>query len=366
MLSVAAGLRVASGVLPAVLPTAQGRARPVPGLLARGQSAPPGRGGPLSPLLPWLAAACAGMARASQCRSASRIDSHLHIWSPDTENYPFDTPPPEHLNTDGRATSENFVKLMDEAEVDRAIIVQPINYGQDYRYLTAAMDAYGGRLLGVFVADPTVPAEEAAAWIQQRKESHAGWVGVRFNPYKWPESSSDGMADAVGKAMFAEAGRLGLVVGFMPFKGLSRHMVEIEALLESSPSTKVLIDHWGFFLQPATGHGDDRSIDEKSWEGLLKLASYPQVCVKLSALFRVAQDPFPFTSLSSRLEQLLKAFGSERLLWGSDFPYVTEHTEYGPATRVLEQWPAWEALGEDGRANILAGTASRLYGLEEA
>merc|ERR550525_252052 len=118
----------------------------------------------------------------------------------------------------------------------------------------------------------------------------------------------------------------------MPFKGLSRHIVEVEALLQSSPETKVLIDHWGFFMQPATGFGDDRAVDEKSWECLLRLSSYPQVCVKVSALFRVAKDPWPFASNSGRLAQLLEAFGSERLLWGSDFPYATEHTEYGPAS----------------------------------
>jgi len=31
----------------------------------------------------------------------------------------------------------------------------------------------------------------------------------------------------------------------------------------------------GFFLQPATGFGE-RSFDEASWSGLLKLSQYPQ------------------------------------------------------------------------------------------
>lgn len=61
-------------------------------------------------------------------------------------------------------------------------------------------------------------------------------VGVRFNPYKWPEGSK--MSDSVGKALppglethsragmavplrFRKAGELKLPVGIMPFKGLS-------------------------------------------------------------------------------------------------------------------------------------------------
>jgi len=296
-----------------------------------------------------------------QTLMSQRIDSHLHLWSPDGERYPWDIPPPDNLNSNGLATSENFIKLMDGAHVAHAMVVQPINYGQDYKYLIDAMDAYPTRLKGMFLADPTVPTSEASAWIDERAGSHANWVGVRFNPYKWPEDSETGMADDTGKAMFQRAGELGLVVGFMPFKGLCRHTSEIEALLRSASQTQVIIDHWGFFLQPATGTGDDRAVDEESWKCLLALSSFPQVSVKISALFRVAKDQLPFASLSKRLEDLLSAFGSTRLLWGSDFPFVTEHSEYSQAVQAIEQWPVWQELSQVDRENILFKTSARLF-----
>jgi len=254
---------------------------------------------------------------------------------------------------------------MNEVGVSQAVIVQPVNYGQDYRYTMAAMDAQPERFRGMFVADPTVPAEEAAAWMQHTASSHPGWVGLRFNPYLWPEDSDGGMADATGHAMFAEAGRLGLVVGFMTFKGLSRHVGEIEALLQKSPQTQTIIDHWGFFLQPALGFGDDRTVDESSWESLLRLSKFPQLSVKISALFRVAADGPSFASLSWRLEKLLETFGSQRLLWGSDFPYATEHTDYSTAVHALEQWPVLQAMSPSDRENLFAGTAARLFKLSK-
>lgn len=320
-------------------------------------------------MLPWLAAAAAfsGMARsATAATQRRRIDSHLHLWTPDTETYPCSPPPPEHLNKDGRGTHDNFVRLMDESGVTQAIVVQPINYGQDYSYVTSAMDAHPTRLKGVFVADPTVGAADAATWVERVAKSHKGWVGLRFNPYKWPEDSKEGMADEVGVAMFRKAGELGLVVGFMPFKGLSRHVGEIEALLKAAPETKVIIDHWGFFLQPATGLGDDRQYDEESWASLLRLSAYPQVHVKISALFRVSPEPWPFSPLSDRLKALLASFGSDRLLWGSDFPYATEHSEYGPAALAVEEWPVWRDMSEAERAALLSGTAARLFDLPGA
>jgi len=292
-----------------------------------------------------------------------RVDSHLHLWTSDFESFPWKSEPPRHLNEDGRATHERYSQLMDEVGISQAVVVQPVNYGQDYRYTMAAMDAHPERLKGMFVADPTVPAEESATWMQNIASSHPGWVGLRFNPLLWPENGDGGMADATGQAMFAEAGRLGLVVGFMTFKGLSHHVKEIEALLSQSPQTQAIIDHWGFFLQPALGFGDDRTVDESSWESLLRLSKFPQLSVKISALFRVSADGPPFASLSGRLEQLLKTFGSQRLLWGSDFPYATDHTDYSAAVHALEQWPVWQEMSPSDRENLFAGTAARLFRL---
>lgn len=61
---------------------------------------------------------------------------------------------------------------------------------------------------------------------------------MRFNPYLWPEGGS-GMKDDTGLALYRKAGELGLPVGVMCFKGFGRHVEEIEALLASSPQTKV-------------------------------------------------------------------------------------------------------------------------------
>lgn len=312
-----------------------------------------------------LAVAGVGMARATASegkRAGLRVDSHLHLWTPDVEKYPAEVPIPEHLNKDGRGRFENYIQLMDATGVGRAIVVQPVNYGQDYSYLKEAFTAYPTRLWGMCVADPRIPATEATAWLENIQRSHSNWVGLRFNPYKWPEQSA-GMADETGKAVFRRAGELGLVVGVMAFKGVRLHLKEIEALLVDSPQTKVVIDHWGFFLQPATGFGEERKEEEESWEGLLKLARYPQVYVKISALFRVAKDNWPYSCLDGRLRELLAAFTSNRLLWGSDFPYATEHDEYSQAVGALQEWPVWAVLSEEDRQNLMGGTAARLFNL---
>lgn len=72
----------------------------------------------------------------------------------------------------------------------------------------------------------------------------------------------------------------------------------------------------GFFRQPATGGllADAASNDEGAWGELLDLAQYPQVYVKISALFRTSAETPPHLDLQPRVAQLLKAFGPQRLM----------------------------------------------------
>ena len=66
-----------------------------------------------------------------------------------------------------------------------------------------------------------------------------------------------------------------------------------------------------------------RANDEAAWGGLLALAKHPQVMVKVSALFRVSAELPPHRDLQPRVAALIGAFGPARLMWGSDFPFVT-------------------------------------------
>jgi predicted TIM-barrel fold metal-dependent hydrolase len=66
--------------------------------------------------------------------------------------------------------------------------------------------------------------------------------------------------------------------------------------------------------------------------------------------------------------RVLMAYGSRRLLFGSDFPYVVLDSNggYGRSIEAVRQWVgvAAAAAGEDGDAaleNVMGGTARRLF-----
>ncbi|KAG0614585.1 hypothetical protein M758_6G188200 [Ceratodon purpureus] len=241
---------------------------------------------------------------------------------------------------------------MAEAGVDGAVIVQPINHKFDHSYVSSVLKMYPEKFVGMCLADPT----EGGGGVKEleRLIVKENFSGVRFNPYLWP--SGQKMTNEVGKAMFAKAGELRVPVGFMCFKGLMLHVDEIEELCREFPRTTVLMDHLGFCKPPLTEE------EAEAWNRLLNLSKYSQVHVKLSAFFRVSREPFPYNDTWPLLKQLLESYGAERLMWGSDFPFVVAECGYINSWQVLPTENSTDAFLTDEQLEwIMGGTALSVF-----
>lgn len=49
-----------------------------------------------------------------------------------------------------------------------------------------------------------------------------------------------------------------------------------------------------------------------------------QVYIKSSALFRVSSEAYPYLDACRALRLLVDTFGAQRIMWGTDSPWVTE------------------------------------------
>ena len=283
------------------------------------------------------------------------IDSHLHVWASDKEassGFPYADghPPPEKLRNAGSISA--LLKQMDEHGVAGALIVQPINHKFDHSYVTHALQTHPTRFKGMLLHDPSLDTTEAVSRLENL--ALQGYVGVRFNPYLWPETGAGGwesMSEGAGLAVYRRCGELFMPVGVMCFQGLQLHYEDIIALLKASPKTTLILDHFGF--ASFTPEGD------AAFEKLLELAEYSQVIVKISALFRL-DDPSPYERVrTERFEPLLAAFGPDRLMFWSDFPYVLAQPEsYGGTVKLVQTW-----IEQDSISNALFhGTAERIFG----
>lgn len=128
-------------------------------------------------------------------------------------------------------------------------------------------------------------------------------------------------------------------------------------LAERLPELRLVLDHAG---KPPIAAGD---LDE--WRRDLRaLARHPQVTCKVSGLVTEA-DHGSWTTADLRpvWDQLVAAFGPDRLMFGSDWPVCV----------VAGGWDRWaDTAGEFVRElspaeqhAVLAGTATAFYGLDE-
>ena len=283
------------------------------------------------------------------------IDSHLHVWASKSESATFpyvDGQAPPDVLAD-RGSTAALLREMANSGVDGALVVQPINHKYDHSYVASAIEAHPDRLKGMLLHNPSLSPEEAVSRLEDLVLR--GFVGVRFNPYLWSDGSEMSEEGGCGLAVYKRCAQLNIPVGVMCFKGLELHYEDILRLLESSPETTLILDHFGFTGLDETG--------DEAFKQLLSLSKHANVVVKISAMFRIAgpgSDPFPYEGVKERrFKPLLEAFGAERLMFGSDFPFVLqEEGGYKGAVDVVGSW----ANSERDRHALMGGTAERLFG----
>ena len=300
------------------------------------------------------------------------IDSHLHIWATEEESkstYPYvsidQTPPPSLINN---ASPKALIEQMQSANVDGTLIVQPINHKFDHSYVIHAMKEYPNLFKGMLLYDPNCNDQEKTIDTLEDLVLK-GFVGVRFNPYLWDrdsdaDDSEDGdryMSKGYGLEVYKRCGELNIPVGIMCFKGLDLHYNDIIELLTKSPKTTMILDHFGF---TALGETENTTKSDLQWEQLLSLAKYENVIIKISALFRVAggHDPYPYDRVKKeRFDVLLETFGKDRLMFGTDFPFVLN--EDGGYKGTVDLVKSWTDSDESVQNAVMYGTAERLFGV---
>ncbi|KAE9604953.1 hypothetical protein Lal_00036724 [Lupinus albus] len=285
----------------------------------------------------------------NQTTSTSKvIDSHLHVWASPQEADKF---PYSHGQVPTLPGHVDFlVQCMEDAGVDGALIVQPINHKFDHSYVTSVLKKYPTNFFGCCLANP---ADDGSGLKQfENLVLKDGYRAVRFNPYLWP--SGEKMTNEVGKALFQKAGELKVPVGFMCMKGLDMHISEIEQLCTEFPSTIVLLDHLAFCKPPIN---DDEGV---VFSQLLNLSRFPQVYVKFSALFRVSRVQFPYQDLTPLLSQVVSHFGANHVMWGSDFPFVVPECGYKGAKEAVQLIGNQISLSSSDLEWIMGGTVKAL------
>ena len=273
------------------------------------------------------------------------IDSHVHFWRLARGDYDWLTPDLATLYRDFEPA--DLAPVLEAAGVAGVIAVQAAATEAETGFLLE-LARLNPLILGVVGwTDFTSPrAPEAIA----RLARQARLKGLR--PMLQDLGDDDFIlrpaADAALAAMASHGLRLDALVR-------PRHLPRLITVRERHPDLAMVVDH---AAKPDIAAG--------AWEpwasDMRRLGGDGRTCCKLSGLITEAGTDWTADSLRPYVDLILDAFGSDRVMWGGDWPVLTMAGTYDrwmTATRDL--------LGERSaseRSVILSGAARRFYGLE--
>ncbi|MEM7056834.1 MAG: amidohydrolase family protein [Pseudomonadota bacterium] len=233
-----------------------------------------------------------------------KIDAHAHVWDRTCTMVPG-----ARYHPDYEATIDDYLRILDAHDIEMAVLVQPSFLGTDNRYLLDCLKAHPSRLRGIVVLEPGTPGTALDDM------TTLGVIGMRYNllslPPMWLSQPEYQIltSQAVQRNWWIEVQANG---PDWPF------------VLQVLSQADLMIDHFG---KPS-------DVPCPGWEALLT-RNPTKTCIKLSAPYR--QQPFDLRLVARRL---IKHYGADRCLWGSDWPW-TQHEDahsYAESVAWLHNW----------------------------
>lgn len=271
-----------------------------------------------------------------------RLDAHQHFWRYDAVQYPW-IPVGSPLQRDWLPVDLQGVQT--PLGLDGSIVVQA-------RQSLAESDW----LLGLADADPRIHG--VVGWVDLRAPGvrtdlsrlarHPRFVGVRHVLQDEPDDRFALLPEFVrGIDLLQE---FGLTYDLLIYP---RQLAAAIELVRRFPEQPFVLDH---LAKP-----EIRAGGRDPWEQQMReLATLPNVCCKVSGMVTEADhahwQPDDFRPY---LDVAFAAFGSRRLMWGSDWPVCRLAGSYEQVYRLVDEYAG--RMSADDRAALFGGTCAAFY-----
>lgn len=281
------------------------------------------------------------------------VDAHVHVFLPRSED-------PERT-VDSLAPPERDARLsllethLADAGVDGAVLV-PLGPERGYvaRIVAEAPDRY--RAIAVAPAPLTDPSLGAPPDPGRLVDAlmDDGFQGLRL-------FALSGAIDDVPPwmAVLERLAARGAVLWMYPRPQDLPTLGEVAARL---PELRIVLNHTGLTRDEIAV--DDRGrphipgpVPQPELEQVLALAQYPNIGVMVSGAYAFSAEPYPYRDVAAVTRRVAASFGTHRLMWASDFPWIVDDPGYRACLELIDHH--LPGLSNDERSRLLGGNIRR-------
>lgn len=273
--------------------------------------------------------------------SRGACDAHAHVFGP-YDRFPLalpsSYPPPD-------APFATHRTMLETLGLERGVLVQPAPYATDNSALVDALRQSQGRLRGIAVID--MNANDRLL----DDLNAAGVRGMRFVEMRVPTTGAR-FAGSIGTDCLRQLAPR--------FERLGWH-AQVWGNVQQCASCAEEFSDVGIPLvfDHIAGINAQSRVDSPEFQTILRQVRSGRVWVKLSVC-RVAQAVADYEKARPFHDALIEA-NPDRLLWGTDFPFVRKGADAPDAAYLLDLFREWVADADIER-RILVENPQRLYG----
>lgn len=276
----------------------------------------------------------------------NKLDAHQHFWEYTSQEYGWIGPEMQILQKDH--LPGDLAPLLASTGIGGTIAVQARQTLEETQWLLELADQHPliqGVVGWVDLCSPRLPEQ------LERFASHPSLRGVRHVVQDEPDDQFMIRDDFVQGIAALRAFDLAYDILIFP-----RHLPIACQVIEQFPDQPFVLDH---IAKPFIKDGT-----VEPWAGdIQRLASYPNVACKVSGLVTEADwqwwAPGDFEPY---LDVVFRAFGPERIMFGSDWPVCTVAATYSKVAGIISDYVRVFSITE--QAAVWGRTAARFYGLE--
>lgn len=253
-----------------------------------------------------------------------RIDSHIHLYDTSREESSTFLDPVKHEKIYFPHLASEFLTVAEPAGVNYAIVVEASYRREDNDWAMSVVNESDNMLAFIANLDPR---DENYLTDLENLSKNGKFRGIRLRQKHKIDLSDKLIVEKLGELSIR-----GLTLELGP----QEPVYAVEKIAQMYPEMNIVIDHM------AGGKIQNNKIVPDDWNNRLeRLAALPNIYCKVSALFDLSgQSPAPLDAAYYQkfIDQVVNAFGSERVLFGSNWTLSEMYGTYGNLVRMYDQY----------------------------